>query len=311
MKNFSEQSLNSIQKNRDFDLQLKILKNYYSISNQADNIDKKFFIKKITRLISKENCANVINYFFKYKSYSHHVPDVNKSKLSVHEHKVQESDYSSYESKINFNCKSILHIATNKKIMNLVRNFLGDNPKIYSINTFWTYPKKKKLLTHKFHRDPDDFRFLTLFIYWTPIKKNDGAQSYIENTSFYDSFNDIAWWKKLIIIIKKRKFISFKNIIKLQDGYFLNNDDYKFLFKNKIKSIVANEGDVILANTNNLHKGSECKNPRLITWIRYGLYKNYIYKKDNLKKVNLETLNKECKKIIKNNYELFEYIINQ
>lgn len=311
MKNFSENALNSIQSKRYFDLQEKILNEYYKYTNQKNNIFKKFFFKKINNKLNSFECEKVINYFKKHESICYHVPINNKKKFKYFDHIKNESSYSSYDSKYNLNCREILKIASDKDVLKNVQNFIGNSPKIYSINTFWTFPQKKKLLTHNYHRDPDDFRFLTLFIYWTPTKNKDGGQSIIKNTSFYDNFKYVPIWKKILVLIKKKKLMTFSNLIKFKDGYFLDEKDYIFLFKKNIKTIIANQGDIAILNTNNLHKGSPCVKPRLVTWIRYGLYKNFIYKEDNLNKVMIDDLNHDCRKTIKKNYELFQLLIKK
>src|SRR5688572_28190452 len=64
----------------------------------------------------------------------------------------------------------------------LASAYLGCLPALYSINTFWTFPVGRPGLSHEFHRDEDDYRFMVVFIYWTPVEPGEGEFYFIEGT---------------------------------------------------------------------------------------------------------------------------------
>ena len=72
----------------------------------------------------------------------------------------------------------------NKKVLNLgpITGYLNFEAEIYSCVT-WYNPKSKKVhYVHRFHRDPDDFKFLTMIIYWNKTDQLNGCLIYLKKS---------------------------------------------------------------------------------------------------------------------------------
>jgi hypothetical protein len=73
----------------------------------------------------------------------------------------------------------------------IVREYLGQNPLLYSVNAFTTYPISGPMNPdiQTWHRDRDDVRFLALFVYLTDVlSAEDGAHLFKVGT--HDSDED-------------------------------------------------------------------------------------------------------------------------
>lgn len=87
---------------------------------------------------------------------------------------------------INFFFKNFLN---NKKLKNIVENYLDGQSYLYSLNTMLTKPTTKKHSVTDLHRDYDDQHFLVLFIYWTDTNKNDGSTFFIPGSHLRENKN--------------------------------------------------------------------------------------------------------------------------
>ena len=74
--------------------------------------------------------------------------------------------------------KYYLKILKNKNLKEIINLYLGFKGNLFAINTMVT--KKDSKLRHpvtEMHRDFDDFHWITMFIYWTEVSKDNGATS--------------------------------------------------------------------------------------------------------------------------------------
>lgn len=82
----------------------------------------------------------------------------------------------------------LLRLANDPKIIGIVASYLGCIPTIYSINTYWSFSGSTQKVndtakyTQFFHRDRDDFKFCTLFIYLTNVNMESGPHQYIKSS---------------------------------------------------------------------------------------------------------------------------------
>ena len=60
----------------------------------------------------------------------------------------------------------LLDVFNDPRLTDLVEEFLGCVPTLYSLNGWWSFPAERPELQHSqyFHRDIDDWRFLALFL---------------------------------------------------------------------------------------------------------------------------------------------------
>src|SRR5258708_35767445 len=65
----------------------------------------------------------------------------------------------------------VVDIFNDPRLIDLIEEYLGCVPTLYSLNGWWSFPANRPELIHSqyFHRDIDDWRFLTLFLYLTHV----------------------------------------------------------------------------------------------------------------------------------------------
>ena len=235
---------------------IKQKKNQFFLTQQKINIDDKvlkdLFQKGYSEVLSidKNKVYNTQKYFQSKKIYNAHVP-FNSNKIISYEQFLEEKNlnYGSYDIQTSFECPLVNEIIFDKKILNLVSNYLlTDKFFCYHINTMIT--KQSKILNPvtDFHRDYDSANSLTLFILLSNVNENNGATQIIEGSHKKEELDAKCESKKV----------------------FLNGD----------------AGKIYAVDTWALHSGNKkIETPRLVTWIRFSSFssrsyyhdKNYIF----------------------------------
>jgi hypothetical protein len=235
--------------------------------------------------LSSKICAEVHDYFFQTPCYNTHVPVYSDGILRPVSDCANEFHYGSYMLEENLRAPHLLELALDPRVIDTVAAYLNAAPSLYSINTFWTFPQTSDALTHDWHRDQDDYRFLSVFIYWTDVVVGEGEFYYIPFTHdcrFVDDFikgrRDMPWTRDQL----PPTVDSFDSFRALGDGHgYRNFALYENVFRDSIECVIGPAGSIFVSDTFGLHRGSLPKTrPRLVTWFRYGLYKNNAYLND-------------------------------
>ena len=213
-------------------------------------------------LISKEETHYVNTYFKKSYFFDGHIPILkNKKKPSSK----PTSAYISYDNYSQLNCLPILKICLNERILSIAQNYLNTFPLLFNVNTFKTIPNHEAF-THAFHRDIDNIKWLTFFIFWTNTKPEDGAFQQIKHT--HQPSQNLT---KIIGSSKTKLFSKDLNDFFKNTSYGKDEEYLKIFEKKDIVTSYGDSGKVIVADTFGLHRGRPVKNERLVTWIRYGV----------------------------------------
>ena len=120
--------------------------------------------------------------------------------------------------------------------------FDGEQPRLYSLNAFWTQPAggPKYQDTHGWHRDCDDRKQMVMFMYGTSVEQTtNGAHMYQKGTH---RIADAALGR-----------------------------DFRAPPYDVIETMVGPAGTLFLADTNGLHMGLRPDQPRMLTWARFGV----------------------------------------
>lgn len=121
--------------------------------------------------------------------------------------------------------------------------YFGETPRLYSMNVFWTQPVSNGHVyqdTHGWHRDADDRKQLTLFIYGLDVPENDAAHLYQVGTH----------------VIPDDKL----------------GRDFRSPPPHIVKSVAGFAGTVFAADTGGLHMGKRPHGrPRMLAWGRFGV----------------------------------------
>lgn len=141
-------------------------------------------------------------------------------------------------------CKTITDIATNPMVLDIVSNYLGCLPTCYGINCMLSVGNSNHGTTNR-HRDLDDFKFLSLFIYLDDVDETNGAHVYETGTHM--------------------------GIENQKNGSTLS------AFDRNPKIFVGKAGEAFLEDNWGIHYGLALhpEKTRRCLWIRYGLYDNF------------------------------------
>ena len=164
----------------------------------------------------------------------------------------------------------LIELANRDDILALMESYLGCVPSISSVNAFWTFPGNPSLIPglQTYHRDFDDFRFCTLFLFLSDVAPGDGAHYFIRGTH-----------RAEIIERQLRQADPSADIIGAMQRLFAKvaviDDATLAAFRPQIETVGGPAGTAVLEDTYGLHKGDPPKANRLLAWIRYGLYRNW------------------------------------
>ena len=241
-------------------------------------------------------CERVFAYFNSTLCYAAHVPAYSDTAAALPSEIGKRSTYGSYKLEQSLLAPDVIEFALNPSILDLAGAYLNCLPSLYSINTFWTFPSAAVGLTHDFHRDEDDYRFVAVFIYWTPVEQGEGEFYFIDRTHdrrFVDHRVKKSGWARGITE-QQRAMQGAEEFRRM--GYDSTNgygfsEFYLRLFPAEVSCVTGRAGTVVVADTFGLHRGSLPKQrARLCTWIRYGLYANDAYNIDKTRPIPASTL---------------------
>lgn len=148
-----------------------------------------------------------------------------------------------------FNKKDLFNLANDKIILENIKQYFGFKPVLRFLSVWIDYPNPEannEILTQNFHRDPEDFRLIKVFLLLNDINENNGPFEFINSSHLHP-------WK------------NYYKQNKTKDIYYKNN---------KITSCTGKRGTLIMADTNGLHRGKKIKkNFRVMAVINYVSHK--------------------------------------
>lgn len=245
------------------------------VQANADSL-RKNGIARLGPVLTPEQVAEIHAYLKTKPCYTGHVPAQGDGKPRTVEECSTLSNLASYQLADVLGAPHLLELANRPDILGAVESYLGCVPTLYSVNFFWSFPDRAErfVSTQNFHRDFDDFRFCTLFLFLTDIRTNDGAHYYIRGTNRRD-VTEKAW---------RERYPDPKpySIDKLFERITYHDPDIHHLFPNEIEPVLGPAGSAVIEDTYGLHKGDIPKTNRLLGWMRYGLYQNAATYSDRL-----------------------------
>jgi hypothetical protein len=77
-------------------------------------------------------------------------------------------------------CPSIVALINAPEVLSLAGAYLGCCPTLSSVGLRWSFPSTARASdVQRLHRDPDDWRFVKLFVYLTDVDENSGPHIYV------------------------------------------------------------------------------------------------------------------------------------
>jgi hypothetical protein len=178
----------------------------------------------------------------------------------------------------------LLELANHPRMLALAAGYLGCPPSLYSLNCFWTFAghAQPALVAQRFHRDPDDLRFCTLFAFLTDVGAQTCPHSYVVGSHDYRSFDPLLLERARAAGLTPEQAQELLQLTYVGDGNTVCLDPYvERLLGDRIVRMTGRAGTCFAEDTYGLHKGT---NPsggdRLVFWARYGLGPNLAYTLD-------------------------------
>lgn len=227
-----------------------------------EEIDISGISTSLPKVVNEGDIKEVNSYFSSQYYYDSHIPFDDKMR-SMDEKPSQA--YKSYDLIQQLNCKPILDLCLNDFVVSTAKQYLGPQAMIYGLNTFHTLPDGKAF-THGFHRDVDDIKFLVFFVFWTPVKDNDGAFQQILGTHRETNVLRDTLSRKNPTGLSKNPLTFIKQTI----GYGADRKLEQIFGEEEIRTVSGQPGTICAADTFGIHRGTPCLSPRLVTWIRFG-----------------------------------------
>jgi Fe-S-cluster containining protein len=159
-------------------------------------------------------------------------------------------------------------------IIDFIEQALGCVPTLYSLNAWWSFPARSQsdLGAQHFHRDTDDWRFVTLFLYLTDVDAGSGPHQLVAGSHTLEGTEKLVARARAAGMgdVPFDALDSFKNYFGIDFSARCER-----LFGQSVIDIAGEAGTIFTANTVAIHRGLvPTKAPRLIAWARYGLGPN-------------------------------------
>jgi hypothetical protein len=169
----------------------------------------------------------------------------------------------------------LLELANRPDILDIAEGYLGCAPTLYSIHAWWSFSGHGKAPTsQEFHRDIDDYRFCTLFLYLTDVDLGSGAHQFIRRSHRFETTQAVIQ-AAAARLGRLGVNVTAEDIFRSATQGYGRDDLYRAVFDGLIETIQGPAGTSFIADTSGLHMGLPLTHGRrLMFWARYGLYRN-------------------------------------
>jgi len=144
-------------------------------------------------------------------------------------------------------CPTILALINHPAVLECAARYLGCTPTISSLGVRWSFPAAAGVAdTQLFHRDPDDWRFLKLFVYLTDVDADSGPHMFVTG--------------------------SHKTAGRLRARPYSLKEIEATYGPTSVATITGPAGTCFLADTYGIHRGAvPVSRPRLMLQVQYSL----------------------------------------
>lgn len=165
----------------------------HNLEHEALLKDKGYVI--FENFLDDTQVESIVKYISDKPGYNFHVP--NRAFSSETKIFSEDLDWNilSYNTDLLLQNEIILKIMTDKKLVSLVQSYFGCLPTIHMLSMWWSIFTGEVFHTQKIHRDGDDYKFLTFFVYLSDINENNGPHIFYPGTQ--NGSDDLS--EKLVI----------------------------------------------------------------------------------------------------------------
>ncbi len=220
-------------------------------------------------------CKDLVDYFLATPCHNAHSVAYGDGSVGLPLKDTHGWPYGSYTLEQTLKAPALIELALKEELLDLIGGYLGCLPTLYSINTFWTFPRPEAGVTHKYHRDEDDYRFLAVFVFWTDVSVGEGDFVFVPETHTAGAIRRRS--QRQSLRFWQRKDGLTLDHFRRSRGSIAYEDDESFhaLISPSAQRFDGPAGTVHCGDTFGIHKGTPpATKPRLSTWLRYGLGEN-------------------------------------
>ena len=151
-------------------------------------------------------------------------------------------------------CPGLLRLLNAAPVLDLATSYLGCKPTLSSVGVRWSFPDcTQPEPTQHLHRDPDDWRFLKLFIYLTDVDPESGPHRYVLGSHCTSGH--------------------------LRDVHYTAAAVAQRFGPGAMHEVTGRSGTAFIADTYGIHAGAvPTRNPRLILQAQYSLLPVYAFR---------------------------------
>ena len=233
---------------------------------------------RLGRLLTPSQVADIVSYLKNFAVFDGHVLMQSDRTPRDWADLSRTAHYAAYQRGVVVRAPHLLALANRPEVIALAAAKLGCWPTLYSLHAWWSFGGRPDLARYAqaFHRDVDDYRFCTLFVYLTDVDSDRGPHQYIRTSHRLDGVKDML----------RRAAISDPSVDpENAEGFFTEgygmDPAYERLFGDNVLTVTDPAGHGFLADTSGLHRGlPPVRGDRLIFWARYGLLPNALVDED-------------------------------
>jgi len=235
--------------------------------------------------LAQEQAAEIRAYFSARPCFNNHVPaqsDLQPRSLGECR---STSRHASYATADVIGAPYLIELANSEAMLSIAEGYLGCTPTLYSVNAFWSFPGMTRPTRglQTFHRDFDDYRFCTLFVFLTDTHPEDGAHTYLAETHRPDAFRGLV--ERLAAANPDPASLARLRGIDEATLFSQSELDLDAACDPALApaglSVHGVAGSAVIEDTYGLHRGAIPATPRLLFWARYGLYQNVAWFKNS------------------------------
>jgi hypothetical protein len=223
-------------------------------------------------LVDAARAAEMLAHFRPAPLYAAHVLEHADGVARNFDEVRRSAHYGCYAREHVLGCPYLIEIANDPRLLQVAEAYLGCPPTIYNLNAWWSFPQSQTpaRYSQSLHRDIEELRFLTLFIYLTPVDDRNGPHRYIKHShskaALTHALIKAGWHQGAVASAINPLFVG--------NGY-AQSAQADALLGNLAMVWKGASGSAILADTYGLHMGiPPADGERLMAWVRYGLGPN-------------------------------------
>ena len=230
-------------------------------------------------VLSREHTLDIRAHLRSCPTYDAHVIAQSNGLVS----KNDSSEFACYKLSDIAATPHVIEIANDPELISLAERYLGCVPTIYSLNIWWSRPATDDGIrtTQSFHRDIDDYKFLSLFIYLSDVSMETGPHQYAIGTHTNEGLANILAQSLNLsntrALEEIRRSSEFNAVLaNLNRGQSdLTPEHAESIIGDNYKSYIGPAGTGLIISPAGFHKGlTPRSDPRLMLWVRYGTHEN-------------------------------------